>query len=120
MAPTPSSVIGGPALPPYPPAARRGNARGGPMAEMLQVLDPAGKATKAPELKADDLKAMYRAMLATRLFDARGMNLQRQGRIGFFVPSSGQEASQVGTAFAAAKDDWIYPSYRTHSIAILR
>ena len=90
------------------------------MAEMLQVLDPAGKATKAPDVKPDDLRAMYRAMLATRLFDTRGMNLQRQGRIGFFVPSSGQEASQVGTAFAAAKDDWIYPSYRTHSIAILR
>jgi 2-oxoisovalerate dehydrogenase E1 component alpha subunit len=90
------------------------------MAEMLQVLDPAGKATKAPDLKPDDLRAMYRAMLATRLFDARGMNLQRQGRIGFFVPSSGQEASQVGTAYAAPKDDWIYPSYRTHSIAILR
>jgi 2-oxoisovalerate dehydrogenase E1 component alpha subunit len=32
----------------------------------------------------------------------------------------GQEASQVGTAFAATKEDWIYPSYRTHSIAILR
>ncbi|MGI0148389.1 MAG: thiamine pyrophosphate-dependent dehydrogenase E1 component subunit alpha, partial [Thermoplasmata archaeon] len=90
------------------------------MAEMLQVLDLAGKATKVPDLKPDDLRALYRAMLATRLFDTRGMNLQRQGRIGFFVPSSGQEASQVGTAYAAAKDDWIFPSYRTHSIAILR
>ena len=90
------------------------------MAEMLQVLDAAGRASKGPDMKPDDLRAMYRAMLATRLFDARGMNLQRQGRIGFFVPSSGQEASQVGTAFAATKKDWIYPSYRTHSIAILR
>ena len=91
------------------------------MPEMLQVLESASKATKLPAgLTADDLRAMYRAMLATRLFDARGMNLQRQGRIGFFVPSMGQEASQIGTAYAAAKEDWIYPSYRTHSIAILR
>jgi 2-oxoisovalerate dehydrogenase E1 component alpha subunit len=91
------------------------------MAEMLQVLEAAQKASKLPAgLEPDDLKAMYRAMLSTRLFDARGMNLQRQGRIGFFVPSMGQEASQVGTAYAATKEDWIYPSYRTHSIAILR
>src|SRR5437870_2533796 len=91
------------------------------MAEMLQVLDAAAKASKLPsDLKPDDLRAMYRAMLSTRLFDTRGMNLQRQGRIGFFVPSLGQEASQIGTAYAAAKEDWIYPSYRTHSIALLR
>jgi len=90
------------------------------MAEMLQVMDASGKASKAPDLEPDDLRAMYRAMRATRLFDTRGMNLQRQGRIGFFVPSSGQEASQIGTAYAAAKEDWIFPSYRTHSIAILR
>jgi 2-oxoisovalerate dehydrogenase E1 component alpha subunit len=90
------------------------------MAEMLQVMDASGKAAKAPDLEPDDLRAMYRAMRATRLLDARGMNLQRQGRIGFYVPSAGQEASQVGTAYAAAEADWIFPSYRTHSIAILR
>jgi 2-oxoisovalerate dehydrogenase E1 component alpha subunit len=91
------------------------------MAEMLQVLDAAAKASKLPAgLTPEDLMAMYRAMLATRLFDQRSMNLQRQGRIGFCVPSTGQEASQVGTAYAATRADWIYPSYRTHSIAILR
>jgi pyruvate dehydrogenase E1 component alpha subunit len=91
------------------------------MPEMLQVLEAAGKATKLPaDLTPEDLRAMYRAMLSTRLFDVRGMNLQRQGRIGFFVPSSGQEASQVGTSYAATKEDWVYPSYRTHSIALLR
>ena len=76
-----------------------------PATEMLQVLDTASKAAKLPlGLSPEDLRAMYRAMLATRLFDQRMMNLQRQGRIGF----------------AAAKEDWLYPSYRTHSIAFLR
>jgi 2-oxoisovalerate dehydrogenase E1 component alpha subunit len=90
-------------------------------AEMLQVLDEAGKAIgKAPTLKVEELKRLYRAMLLTRLFDQRGMNLQRQGRIGFFVPSSGQEASQIGVAAAMAGNDWIFPSYRTHSIALYR
>jgi 2-oxoisovalerate dehydrogenase E1 component alpha subunit len=88
---------------------------------MLQVIDADGKTKgKAPDLSPDDLKAIFRAMLTTRLFDQRGMNLQRQGRIGFFVPSSGQEASQVGAGYAVAKGDWIFPSYRTHSIALLR
>src|SRR5262245_7372936 len=91
------------------------------MPEMLQLLESAAKAPKLPlGLSPEDLRSMYRAMASTRIFDQRMMNLQRQGRIGFAVPSIGQEASQIGTAFAAAKDDWIYPSYRTHSIALLR
>jgi 2-oxoisovalerate dehydrogenase E1 component alpha subunit len=89
---------------------------------LLQILDADGKAQgKVPEsLGNDDLKAIYRAMLATRLFDQRAMNLQRQGRIGFFVPSSGQEASQVGAGYAMGAKDWIFPSYRVHSIALLK
>jgi 2-oxoisovalerate dehydrogenase E1 component alpha subunit len=90
-----------------------------PDAAMLQVLDEEGKARgKTPSIRPDDLKRLFRAMLQTRIFDTRGMNLQRQGRIGFFVPSWGQEASQIGCAFAMGADDWVYPSYRTHSIAL--
>jgi pyruvate dehydrogenase E1 component alpha subunit len=91
-------------------------------AEMLKVMDAPGKAKgKVPAgLKGDDLKTMFKAMLATRLVDQRGMNLQRQGRIGFYVPSFGQEASQIGAGFAMGQGDWIYPSYRVISIALLK
>jgi len=88
--------------------------------EMLQLLDPKGKGKAPAGLGEDDFRTMYRAMVFTRLFDQRGMNLQRQGRIGFFVPSSGQEASQIGTAYAMQDEDMIFPSYRTHSIALLK
>ncbi len=88
--------------------------------EMLQVIDPKGKGKAPKGLDTDDFKAMFRAMLFTRLFDQRGMNLQRQGRIGFFVPSNGQEASQIGAAYAMGKEDFLFPSYRTHSIALLK
>ena len=71
--------------------------------EMLQVMD-APKAKAPAGLKGDDLKAMFRAMVYTRMLDQRGMNLQRQGRIGFYVPSFGQEASQIGDGYAMAKD----------------
>jgi 2-oxoisovalerate dehydrogenase E1 component alpha subunit len=91
-------------------------------ADMLQVMDVPGRGRgKAPAgLERDDLKAMYRAMLFTRLFDQRGMNLQRQGRIGFYVPSYGQEASQIGAGYAMAGQDLLFPSYRVVSIALLR
>ena len=90
--------------------------------EMLQVMNAPGKAKgKTPTgLKADDLKTMFRAMLETRLLDQRGMNLQRQGRIGFYVPSFGQEASQIGAGYAMADSDLLFPSYRVVSIALLR
>ena len=90
--------------------------------EMHVVMEAKGKAKgRTPKgLGDDDLKALFRAMLFTRLFDQRGMNLQRQGRIGFFVPSMGQEASQIGTGYAMGNKDVLYPSYRTHSLALLK
>lgn len=86
------------------------------------VMEAKGKAKgRTPTgLSKDNLLEIFRAMLFTRLFDQRGMNLQRQGRIGFFVPSTGQEASQIGAGYAMAGKDVIFPSYRTHSIALLK
>ncbi len=72
------------------------------------------------DLSEADLKKIYRAMLVTRLFDTKSMNLQRQGRIGFYVPCSGQEAAQIGSAFALRPDDWTFPTYRDVGVAVLR
>ena len=63
---------------------------------------------------------MYRAMLATRLLDTKAMSLQRQGRIGFYVPCAGQEAAQIGSAYALRAGDWTLPTYRDSGVAILR
>lgn len=43
---------------------------------------------------------MFGLTLLTRLFNEPGMRLQRQGRIGFFAPSTGQEVAQAASAFA--------------------
>ena len=50
---------------------------------------------REPKVATEQLLAMYRNMALTRAFDERGMMLQRQGRIGFYVPSFGQEAIQT-------------------------
>ena len=44
--------------------------------------------------------------------------LQRQGRIGTYVPFAGQEAAQVGSALALGNEDWMFPTYRDHGASL--
>jgi pyruvate dehydrogenase E1 component alpha subunit len=65
-----------------------------------------------PELSEMELREMYRWMVFGRQLDTRGLQLQRQGRLGIWGPMLGQEAAQVGLGQALRPDDWIFPSYR--------
>ena len=71
-------------------------------------------------LSADHLLAAYRWMVLARVIDERCLSLQRQGRIGFYAPLSGQEAAQVGAAFALRPEDWVFPAYRELAVALVR
>jgi pyruvate dehydrogenase E1 component alpha subunit len=83
---------------------------------MTQVLAPDGRAVgQVPDLSDDALRTLYRKMTVSRVFDQRMLNLQRQGRIGTYAPVSGQEAAQVGAAFALAADEWLFPTYRDYA-----
>jgi pyruvate dehydrogenase E1 component alpha subunit len=87
----------------------------------VQVLDEEGlELSPAPEMAAEDLRSMYEWMLRLRTFDTRMVSLQRQGRIGFFVPSTGEEAVQIGTAYALRPQDWAFPAYREQGVALYR
>lgn len=56
---------------------------------------------------------MYSYMLLTRKLDERMSLLNRTGKIPFFLSSQGQEAAQVGAAFALEKGkDYFCPYYR--------
>lgn len=63
---------------------------------------------------------LYEWMVKARVFDQRAMKLQRQGRIGTYAPLQGQEAAQVGSAYAMGPEDWVYPSYREVGVSITR
>lgn len=81
----------------------------------LSVLSPDGKIVNKdllPELSDDQLKEIMYRMVFTRTWDDRAVNLGRQGRLGFYAPVSGQEATMVGSQFALEKDDFICPGYR--------
>ena len=90
--------------------------------ELLSILDQDGKAQKGkdPNLPAAELQKLYRLMVTTRALDDRGLALQRQGRIGFYLQSTGQEASHLGAAYALKDSDWLFPAYRQPGILLLR
>lgn len=90
--------------------------------DLLTIIDKNGKAEKGkdPSLPKDELQRLYRLMVTTRLLDERGLALQRQGRIGFYLQSTGQEASHIGAACALQDSDWLFPAYRQPGILLLR
>jgi 2-oxoisovalerate dehydrogenase E1 component alpha subunit len=89
---------------------------------MLRILDVDGTydSKLEPKLTPDLLTTAYRHLVLVRTLDTRMLSLQRQGRIGFWVPSLGEEACQIGSAMALEKRDWIFPAYREPGAAIWR
>ena len=90
--------------------------------DLMQVIKPTGDYVKEiePEIEKDELRRLYRLMVLVRNLDIRGLQLQRQGRIGFFIGSLGQEACQIGSAYALKPEDWVFPAYREIGVALLR
>ncbi|WP_166869631.1 thiamine pyrophosphate-dependent dehydrogenase E1 component subunit alpha [Salinibacterium sp. ZJ70] len=96
----------------------------------IQLLSPQGtllendaNAPYLPLVRALDdeqLREFHRQMVVMRRFDIEAGNLQRQGQLALWVPSLGQEAAQVGSAFAARPQDHIFPSYREHVVGRIR
>lgn len=83
--------------------------------EMVQILNEEGEIVNEeadPKLSDEDLQELMRRMVFTRILDQRSISLNRQGRLGFYAPTAGQEASQLASHFALTKDDFILPGYR--------
>ncbi|WP_104167714.1 pyruvate dehydrogenase (acetyl-transferring) E1 component subunit alpha [Arthrobacter sp. SX1312] len=104
--------------------------------DMLQVLAPdgtmAGGLTAeidgepvdfSPYLAATDaahLRSLYRDMFLVRRFDQESTALQRQGQLALWVPLTGQEAAQIGSGRALQPQDYAFPTYREHGVALTR
>jgi len=79
------------------------------------VLDPNGNIVKEedlPNLTNEELLYLYKTMLYTRIIDDKALSYQRQGRMLTYAPNTGQEAAQIGSAYAMEKDDWLVPAFR--------
>lgn len=51
-------------------------------------------------------------MLLARILDKKILSIQRQGRIGPYVPCMGEEGAVVPSTFSLEKNDWLFSSYR--------
>ncbi|MBA4494861.1 pyruvate dehydrogenase (acetyl-transferring) E1 component subunit alpha [Paenactinomyces guangxiensis] len=81
----------------------------------FSILSPDGKVVnkdEMPDLSDEQLRELMRRMVFTRVWDQRAVGLARQGRLGFYAPVSGQEATMIGSEFALDKEDFILPGYR--------
>ncbi|MDQ4489275.1 thiamine pyrophosphate-dependent dehydrogenase E1 component subunit alpha [Sinomonas sp. ASV486] len=96
-------------------------------AGQVQLLDEEGRfrsesklAQSISTLSEDSLRGMYRDMAMIRRFDTEATALQRQGQLALWVPLRGQEAAQIGSGTATLAQDYVFPTYREHGVALTR
>ncbi len=90
--------------------------------EYVQVLDQNGDIdlNQSPNLPEPKVKELYHLMTLVRVMDEKLFKLQRSGKIGTYAEVKGEEASEVGSAFALEKEDWMCPSFRETGVYITR
>jgi pyruvate dehydrogenase E1 component alpha subunit len=96
--------------------------RRGSDATPLRILDPDGTAVADADvgLTADELRAILRSMIVARRLDRECIALQRQGELTVYPGFEGQEAAQIGSAWALAPDDFVFPTFRELAAAMVR
>lgn len=90
--------------------------------DLVQYLSADGELLPGRQVPMSDEEAtrLYVAMVRNRLLDERMVMLQRQGRIGFYIGSVGEEASIIGPIGALKANDWLFPCYRENGGYLLR
>lgn len=89
---------------------------------LIRVLDDDGRAVGpwVPELDPVALRRGLRAMMRTRIFDARMLVAQRQKKVSFYMQCLGEEAIAVAHAFALHEGDMCFPTYRQQGLLLAR
>jgi 2-oxoisovalerate dehydrogenase E1 component alpha subunit len=92
--------------------------------DAVQLLTPAGQLRDHDDIALDVTpelcRGFARSMTLARRLDDEALALQRQGELGLWLQSKGQEAAQVGSITAIAGTDWVFPSYREQAAAMCR
>ena len=90
--------------------------------DALSILDEEGRVDEAlePAIPPDDLRRLYRTFLLARRFDERMLLLQRQGRIGTYLPARGHEAAVLGSVYPLRPTDWLVPVWREWAAYVWR
>jgi len=89
--------------------------------DLFRLVDESGVATQTLPPLPDGLPVrLLEAMIFQRALDRRMLNLQRQGRIGFYGTARGQEGATLGSGAAFESQDWLFPALREGAIALWR
>ena len=90
--------------------------------EWLQILDEDGNCDEElrPPLDDEQVKKLYEWMVLARTFDDKAFKLQREGRLGTYASILGQEAAQIGSAYALRPTDWMFPAFREAGASFVR
>ncbi|KAJ4393114.1 hypothetical protein N0V93_002321 [Gnomoniopsis smithogilvyi] len=90
-----------------------------PSMPTYRAIDPNGAVVDpsfTPDLSDEEITKLYKDMLFVSIMDLVMFDSQRQGRISFYMVSSGEEAACVGSASALTKDDVIFCQYREQGV----
>ena len=89
---------------------------------LVRVLDDEGRAVGpwAPAIHPERLRRGLRAMMKTRIFDARMLVAQRQKKLSFYMQCLGEEAIAVAHAQALQEGDMCFPTYRQQGLLLSR
>lgn len=96
----------------HTPEFTPGNALQIPIYRVLQQDGSVIPGALVPDLGEAQALKIYRAMVFTRVLDERMLAAQRQGRLSFYLQSTGEEATTVGFAAALDDADMIMAQYR--------
>jgi len=89
---------------------------------LIRVLDDehTAKGQWDPNLDATELQVGLRWMVLNRVFDERMWQIQRQGRISFYMQALGEEAVSIAQGMALRPGDMCFPSYRNQGLYMYR
>ncbi|CAI8598886.1 unnamed protein product [Vicia faba] len=76
--------------------------------------------TQSVQVSEDVAVKMYNDMVALQTMDTIFYEAQRQGRISFYLTTSGEEAINIASAAALSMDDVIFPQYREQGVLLWR
>jgi 2-oxoisovalerate dehydrogenase E1 component alpha subunit len=89
---------------------------------LVRVLDDDGRAVGPWAMQTDPqvLRRGLRAMMKTRIFDARMLIAQRQKKMSFYMQCLGEEAIAIAHALALNPGDMCFPTYRQQGLLLAR
>jgi 2-oxoisovalerate dehydrogenase E1 component subunit alpha len=71
-------------------------------------------------LGKDAVVSMYKQMIELNQLDKIGYDVQRQGRISFYMTHFGEEATVIGAAHGLRTEDVVYSQYREAGVLLVR